>query len=124
MKPEDLLEHATEFAFYPDGADRNDINAHYHRITVAERSPGKWAVIHNFRCWDGKEWDFESSPSSRTKSFLKKTRFPLDKAVEIARSQVNLAKVNGSTYAEWQERLVEIKAHEERLAEDKRNREA
>lgn len=124
MKAEDLLNHATEFAFYPDGADRNDLNAHYHRIIVAERSPGKWAVIHNFQCWNGKEWVHEPISSSRNKTFLKKTRFPLEKAVEIALAQVNHAKVNGSTYAEWQERLVEIKAYEERLAEEKIRQEA
>lgn len=119
MKTKDLLSHATEFSFYPAGADRSDPSIYHHRITVAERSPGKWAVIHMFQCWDGKKWVHENMPSSRTEKFLKKARFPLEEAVEIAISQVDKAKVNGRTYSEWQAAFATIKEHERLMAEHK-----
>lgn len=101
MKPEELLKYATEFSFYPAGAESDEVNGQHHRITVTERSPGQWAVVHMGRCWDGKEWAYEPSPSNRTKTFKKKTRFPLEKAVAIAQSQIDCLKVNGRTYSEW-----------------------
>lgn len=117
MNTEELLSHATEFTFYPQGADREDVNVLHHRITVTERSPGRWAVIHMFQCWDGKKWVHESNPSSRTDAFKKRARFSLEKAVEIALAKVDTAKVNGRTYSEWQEFFKTIKQHEQLLKE-------
>lgn len=117
MRAKDLLNHATEFTFFPEGAEADEINGLHHAIRVAQRSPGRWAVIHQFQCWDGKEWVPERSPSSRTDKFKKKSRFPLKKAVKIALEQVDKAKVNGKTYAEWETYFKILKEHEQLLAE-------
>lgn len=110
MKNKELLKHATEFAFYPEGAENDEINGLNHRITVEQRSPGRWAVVHMFQCWDGKEWVHESSPSNRTDKFKKKSRFPLDEAVEIALSKIETVLVNGRTYTEWQQHFIDLEA--------------
>lgn len=123
MKSKELIAHATEFTFYPKGANREDISTHDFRVTVAERSPGNWAVIHSFQCWDGKEWTYENRPSDRTKKFLKKTRFPLKKAIKIALAQVDGAKINGRTYAEWQEFKKNMEEHEARMKEYREQKE-
>lgn len=42
----DLLPHATEFAFLPEGASFGDKEVYYFTVTVARRSDDLWAV-----CW-------------------------------------------------------------------------
>lgn len=123
MEAQELLKHANEFIFYPKGADGNSINAIDHCIKVSQRSPGRWAVIHSFQCWNGKEWVYENRPSERTKSFLKKTRFSMEKAVKIALEQVDHAKVNGRTYAEWQELFIKMEEHERIVQKQKEQQE-
>lgn len=98
-----LFTHATEFAFYPKGAEHDNINGHHHCIRVAKRSPGKWAVLHMGQCWNGEDWVYEGSPSGRTDEFKSQTRFTFDEAVAIALSKVETQTVNGRTYAQWQE---------------------
>lgn len=98
-----LFTHATEFAFYPKGAEHDTVNGSHHCIRVAKRSPGKWAVLHMGDCWDGSDWVYEGGPSSRTDEFKTKTRFALEEAVAIAQSKVETQTVNGRTYSQWQE---------------------
>lgn len=103
MDTQELIKHATEFAFYPDGAEDDPINGSHHCIRIAFRAPGKWAVLHMGRCWDGTDWVQEASPSNRTDSFKKKSRFSLEEAVKLASGMVETTSVNGRTYAQWQE---------------------
>lgn len=110
MEAQELLKHATEFAFYPEGAESDEINGSHHCIRVARRAPGKWAVIHMGMCWNGKDWDYEPSPSNRTDAYKKKTRFSLEKAVELALGMVETVSVNGKTYAQWQEHFKSVSA--------------
>ena len=113
MDAQELLKHATEFTFYPEGAKNDEINGDHHKITVTERSPGRWAVIHMGQCWDGEDWDYEASPSNRTDAFKKKTRFSLEKAIELASGMVETVLVNGRTYSQWQEHFKGVIAWEE-----------
>lgn len=48
-----------------------------------------WAILSCTQCYNSrtKEWEFEPSPSNRTKNFVKYTRYSLDKAFEIVNSQ-------------------------------------
>ena len=66
----DLLSHATEFAFHPEGASFGDKEVHYFTVTVSRRTAGKWAVLCMNQCWNKKtqSWEYESFPSSRTES--------------------------------------------------------
>lgn len=106
LTAEELLAHATEFTFYPAGAKAGDREVGSFTVKVAYRSPGLFAVVRHGHCWDGKKWEYESQPSSRTERFLKKTRFPLEEASGIARSLVDTVSVNGRTWVEWQEHFA------------------
>lgn len=114
MEAQALLKHATEFAFYPEGAEADEINGSHHCIRVSRRSEGRWAVLHMGDCWDGEDWVYESSPSNRTKSFKKKARFDLETAINLATSMVETVKVNGRTYSQWQEHFQKLDAAKEK----------
>lgn len=101
------LAHATEFTFYPEGAEDDEINGKHFRITVAKRSKGKWAVLFFGECWNGEDWVHEGMASSRGKDFLKVTRFDLNTALELAESLVENTQVNGLTYAGLQKKFKE-----------------
>ena len=101
MTTPDLLAHATEFAFLPEGASFGDREVQYFTVTVARRSADKWAVLWMNQCWNKKtqSWEYESLPSSRTTKFLREARFSLDEAVKVARSKPDTLSVNGRTWA-------------------------
>ena len=106
MTPEELLNHAVSFAFYPTGSPEDDINRSTFRISVERRGIGDaWAVVHMGEVWDGNCWVYEHIPSERTDEFKARTRFPLMTAVEIATRLVDEVVVNGGTYAQWMERF-------------------
>jgi hypothetical protein len=117
MKPEELLAHATTFSFLPPGLERTDPNAKYFEVTVERRSEGRWAVINLGQAWDGEDWVYESLPSSREDEFLKKARFSLEEAVEIAQASTLTVKGLGFPYEEFvvrnAERLARIKKEQE-----------
>lgn len=107
MTPEELVDHAISFAFYPAGAKEDDVNGMNFRITVERRGIGDaWAIKHFGDCWDGEDWVYESLPSSRTDEFKAKARFPLETAVELARKFVDTIVINGATYAQWQAKFA------------------
>lgn len=111
MTPEELLEHAISFAFYPSGAKEDEINGSNFRIGVERRGLGDtWAVTHLGECWDGEDWVYESLPSNRTDEFKAKTRFPLTTAIELANRLVDTVVVNGATYAQWEARFAAMDA--------------
>ncbi|WP_404289202.1 hypothetical protein [Glutamicibacter arilaitensis] len=101
LTADELLAYATEFNFHPQGASAGDIDVDYFAITVARRSPGRFAVLHMSQCWDGTEWVHESLPSNRTDEFKEKARFPLEEAVTLASALSNSVKLNGKTLEEW-----------------------
>lgn len=105
MNEKELLKHATDFAFYPEGAEKDEVNGRYYRVTVSKRSEDKWAVIFFNECWHQKEqdWVYESLPSNRTEEFTENTRFSLETAVSIAVEMTEKLVVNGRTYAQWLE---------------------
>ena len=102
---QDLLDHATEFAFFPtpdpDLPPLNDY--HLFALKVAWRGPGSWTVLQGSACMrkDG-HMSYERQPSSRTERFIKAYRFPRDEAVALAVKHVDKLTVNGRTYIEWQ----------------------
>lgn len=99
----DLLAHATEFAFHPEGASFGDKEVQYFTVTVARRSAGKWAVLWMNQCWNKKtqSWEYESFPSSRTKKFLRDARFDLDEAVQIAAGKPDTLTVMGKSWLDF-----------------------
>lgn len=103
MTETDLLAHATEFAFHPEGASFGDREVHFFTVTVARRSADTWAVLWMNQCWDKKtqSWEYEPLPSSRTNKFLRNARFTLDEAVRIARGKPDTLSVNGKTWADF-----------------------
>lgn len=102
MNP-DLLAHATEFAFDPEGASFGDKEVHHFTVTVARRSADKWAVLWMNRCWNKRtqSWEYESLPSSRTKKFLRNARCSLDEAVWIAAGKPDTLTVMDKTWLDF-----------------------
>lgn len=99
----DLLSHATEFAFHPEGASFGDKDVHYFTVRVARRSADKWAVLWMNQCWNKKtkSWEYESQPSSRTDKFLRNARFNLDEALEIAAGKPEGLTVMGKSWLDF-----------------------
>lgn len=104
--PELLLDHATEFTFYPSGAASEDMDAHHFAIQVSRRSEGRFAIVHGSQCWNGTTWEYESLPSHRTEEFIASTRFDRDDAVRQALELVDAIKINGFTWRQWLEHFA------------------
>ena len=102
----ELMERATEFTFTPAGAapDADDLAAF--TVKVQYRSDGRWAVTNAGRCWGPDGWDYEPSPSNRSRTYLKTHRFHLDRAVAMARVLPDHLSVNGRTWSQWQENFA------------------
>lgn len=75
----------------------DDENSQVWRLTVEYRGPGDlWAVMHLSYCLSrGGQWDHEPSPSNRTDHFKTMHRFPLEEAIERAKSEYPKLIVNG-----------------------------
>lgn len=69
-------------------------------ITVEKRGPAGWAVLRNRWCLgaDG-EWEFELTPSERADDWIATHRFPLERALELAKAAAPDVCVNGYTAA-------------------------
>ena len=83
------------------------IDAGHFTIRVEYRGRGLWAVLRHGFCWgtDG-EWDYESSPSNREDEWLATHRFPLERALELAREQAPRMSVNGTTAEQAYDRAM------------------
>lgn len=56
-------------------------------VQVEHVGDGRWAVRWMGKCWTPRGgWEFEPIPSSRHAAFRKRTRFPLDTALEHAKT--------------------------------------
>lgn len=73
---------------------------------VAHRGRGLWAVVRGDA--DGGpvldssgRWDFEPIPSEREDDWLQAHRFPLERALELAREACTGIVVNGMNVAAW-----------------------
>lgn len=108
MTNNDLLQHATEFVFTPAGTDRKDPDTRHFRVTVSWRGEDTWAVTWMGECWNGTEWEWEPSPSSREEDFLARCRFSLEEACNHARTLADTVMPNGATYAQWQARRTAL----------------
>lgn len=97
----DLLAHATEFEFYPEGASFGDYEVVYFSVRVARRSNDLWAVLWMGQCWNHVTQDWEYEPRERSKKFLAECRLPLDEAVKVARSKPDTLSVNGKTWVDF-----------------------
>lgn len=106
----DLLPHATEFVFTPAGTDRTDMDARHFRVHVSWRGAETWAVVWMAECWNGTGWEYEPLNSSRDDDFLARCRFTLEDAVKHARTLPDTVSLNGSTYAQWQEKRARAAA--------------
>lgn len=101
MTDNELLAHATEFEFYPDGASFGDREVHYFAVRVARRSNDLWAVLWMNQCWNHKAQDWEYEPRDRSKKFLKECRLPFDEAVKVARSKPDSLSINGKSWLDF-----------------------
>lgn len=86
--------------------DLADDPERYHwSIRVADRGRGLWAVIRGGHeggpVWGAADgWDWETIPSERTDEWLAGHRFPLDRALELARTLCLTIVVNGMSLTE------------------------
>lgn len=101
MNGTDLLAHATEFEFYPDGASFGDREVFYFSVRVARRSNDLWAVLWMGQCWNHVTQDWEYEPRDRSEQFLRECRLPFDEAVQVARSKPDTLTVNGKTWLDF-----------------------
>lgn len=62
------------------------VNRSHYVLQVEWRGDGKWCVTDGFGCYraDGQH-EYEPNPSSRGAAFIKRTRFSLDEALQLAR---------------------------------------
>lgn len=97
----DLLAHATEFSFLPEGASFGDREVFYFTVTVARRSNGLWAVLWLDQCWNKKTRSWEYEPRDRSQKFLRECRLSLDDAVRIARAMPDSLTVNGKSWLDF-----------------------
>jgi hypothetical protein len=58
-----------------------------YEIRIEYRDEDRWAVMFHGRVWTTKGWEWEPIPSSRTEAFRRRARFPLAKAIDIARER-------------------------------------
>lgn len=67
-------------------------------VAVECRGRGKWAVLNAPYCLgsDG-EWEYEMRPSERDDEWLATHRFDLETALELAKREAPLMRVNGWT---------------------------
>jgi len=96
----DLLAHATEFMFLPNGASIGDKEVFLFTVTVARRT-SLWAVLWMDQCWNKKarSWDYE--PRDRSQAFLQECRFTLDDAVQIARAMPDVLTIMDKSWLDF-----------------------
>ena len=86
---------ATRYEFQrPELFAGEPMGYNYRAIAVEWRGGGTWAVTEGSgrsSVWSEKkgEWEYEPLPSSRSKAFLRRTRYPLDEALAIAERLAN-----------------------------------
>lgn len=88
--PTDMVEiYPTRFAvvtFPPDhplSLKYDDMDTY--NLTIEWRDVDRWAICRiGCQCWNGSDWEYESSPSNREDDFLKRCRFPLSEAIDRA----------------------------------------
>lgn len=102
----ELLDRATEFTFTPAGAAPDDDDLTAFTVKVQYRSDGRWAVTNAGRCWGPDGWEYEPSPSNRSRTYLATHRFSLERAVGMARTLPDHLSVNGRTWSQWQEHFA------------------
>lgn len=79
----------------------DDINAPAFEIKVAYRGRDLWAVLRHGSCLSASgEWDWEHIPSEREDEWLAEHRFPMERALELARAVAPDVVVNGHTVTE------------------------
>lgn len=93
----DLVEMAVEYVVSAVPIDEMDSDMF--AIRVQWRGDGdRWSVnLRSSVLTRGGEWVYEPIPSSRTKAFLKRTRFDLQTALKLARLEAPKVRVNGMT---------------------------
>jgi hypothetical protein len=78
-------------------------NENYPRLEIKERSPGMWAICDGgFVLNNESKWEYEPMPSNRIEEFIKRTRFPLETAM-------NLIETIGEKYYEKKEESLSAK---------------
>lgn len=79
-----------------------DVVVEYRGPMEVGGDPDRWAVMsHIGSCLsDDGTWDYEPSPSNRTDGWKQRHRFPLEKALELAKQAAPDVVVNGMTPAQ------------------------
>jgi hypothetical protein len=78
-----------------------NVNRYHFEIHVEWRAPESWAVVRQAFCLgtDG-DWEYESIPSERAEEWKATHRFPLERALELAKAAAPHVTVNGWTVAQ------------------------
>lgn len=104
-----MTEIITEVMLLPDGMEPDDINAHTFAVTVrwrgarTDKGRGGYAVIHGNRHLSHRgKWRWNPEPYLQRHFRWEE----LDSALVTARSIVNEVRVNGCTWAEWNEAAI------------------
>jgi hypothetical protein len=93
--------HARTTEFVVNCLPEDDINAPAFEIKVVYRGRDLWAVKRYSSCLSSSgEWDYEHIPSEREDEWLATHRFPLARALELARAAAPDVTVNGHTVTE------------------------
>jgi len=103
-----VLKQATVYTFNAiTGPAAESWDASMWNIQVSYRGKDTYAILHNDMCYHKKgEWDMEPISSSRTKTFIKTHRFPLEIALSKAKKLAEEVTMMGRTakqFEEWYE---------------------
>ena len=83
----------TVSALPPEHIDRDVFSV---QVVARDLTEGRWAVVRLSDCLSrGGVWDYEPSPSSRTKKWKKAHRFTYDEALAMAEKVVPTLRMNG-----------------------------
>ncbi|MFI9629256.1 hypothetical protein [Streptomyces sp. NPDC052042] len=107
----------SEYRILPKGYADSDADGKEHfvlritwRGTDPETGADRWAVLdHCGDCLsaDG-TWEWEPRPSSRDDDWLARFRHTREDALRLAAAAVNTLKLNGRTFAQWEEHFASL----------------
>jgi len=99
--------HVTELRINAVPEEFKGVDSYSWDVTIAQKSPGRWAVSDRLNQYDAKKrTGYESLPSSRTDAFKKRFRHSLEDAVKLANEIAPTIIVMGLSpagYAKWEE---------------------
>jgi len=110
-----MVELVTEVMVLPDGMALDDEDRHHFALAVRWRGPrtdtgrGGYAVVSSSGRHLSRAGKWRYDPEPRLQRHYRWAT--LEEALDVARAAVNTVTVNGFTWAQWQERLGDLRAH-------------